>query len=195
VAAFPPPTLSLGIDSPLGQLFGDCVTAFTSAGTRFVEPDVSLIWEWLVSQPPTPFDTVFRQFEELLNKIARHRGPVDGISFVGRTWSTPHDALNYFKTWRTNVAVAVSQISTPVFFDPSWRTEAVTLLAKGIDTDRAFDRLPILADALEEAGCDHPLVLTHLREPYDHAHHCWVVDLLSFGGRPLATECAVISPR
>jgi hypothetical protein len=65
----------------------------------------------------------------------------------------------------------------PVEFTPKWRSETAVALASGIYTERAFDRMPILADALEEAGCDHPDVLTHCREPNaHHARGCWVVD-------------------
>lgn len=45
----------------------------------------------------------------------------------------------------------------------------------GVRDDRAFERLPILADALEEAGCDDELVLLHCRECANHAPDCWVV--------------------
>jgi hypothetical protein len=65
----------------------------------------------------------------------------------------------------------------PVVIDPTWRSETAVALATGIYADRAFDRLPILADALEEAGCDHPDVLNHCRQPdVSHARGCWVVD-------------------
>jgi hypothetical protein len=66
----------------------------------------------------------------------------------------------------------------PVTLDPSWLTSTVTALAHGIYADRAFDRLPILADALQDAGCDHPDVLAHCRGPGPHARGCWVVDLI-----------------
>lgn len=66
----------------------------------------------------------------------------------------------------------------PIAFDTSWRSETVVALATGIYADRAFDRLPILADALEEAGCDYPDILAHCREPGPHARGCWVVDLV-----------------
>ena len=59
---------------------------------------------------------------------------------------------------------------------PGWRTAAVTGLARAA-ADGAFDRLPVLADALEEAGCDHGLILAHLRHP-DPARGAWVVELL-----------------
>lgn len=64
----------------------------------------------------------------------------------------------------------------PVAFDPAWRTSVVVALAEGIYADRAFERLPILADALMEAGCDHPDVLAHCSGTGSHARGCWVVD-------------------
>ena len=60
--------------------------------------------------------------------------------------------------------------------NPAWLTATVTNLASVIYTDRAFDRLPILADALEEAGCRDADVLEHCRKPGVHARGCWVVD-------------------
>jgi len=63
-------------------------------------------------------------------------------------------------------------------FDPSWLTSAVVSLAEGIYTDRAFDRLPILADASQDAGCEHTDVLNHCRSDGPHVRGCWVVDLL-----------------
>lgn len=66
----------------------------------------------------------------------------------------------------------------PFSFADSWRSETVVAVATGIYAERAFDRMPILADALEEAGCDHPDVLAHCREPGPHVRGCWVVDLV-----------------
>jgi hypothetical protein len=53
----------------------------------------------------------------------------------------------------------------------------VLALARGIQRDQAFDRMPILADALQDAGCDDEAVLAHCREPREHVRGCWVVDL------------------
>ena len=66
----------------------------------------------------------------------------------------------------------------PVAADPRWLTPTVTALAAGIYADRAFDRMPVLADALEDAGCDDVDVLGHCRGPGPHVRGCWVVDLL-----------------
>jgi hypothetical protein len=67
----------------------------------------------------------------------------------------------------------------PLSLDPSWLTSSVVALAEGIYAERAFDRLPILADALQDAGCDNPEVLDHCREPGPHVRGCFVVDLLT----------------
>jgi hypothetical protein len=69
----------------------------------------------------------------------------------------------------------------PVSFDPAWltwHTGVIPKLAQGIYDGRAFDRLPILADALEEAGCTNADILNHCRQPGEHVRGCWVVDLL-----------------
>jgi hypothetical protein len=66
----------------------------------------------------------------------------------------------------------------PVRVNPLWLTPVVIALARGVYEDRAFDRLPILADALEEAGCDNAAILSHCREPGEHVRGCWVLDLV-----------------
>jgi hypothetical protein len=54
----------------------------------------------------------------------------------------------------------------------------VPKLAASIYEQRAFDRLPVLADALEEAGCTDADILGHLRGPGPHVRGCWAVDLI-----------------
>jgi hypothetical protein len=66
----------------------------------------------------------------------------------------------------------------PVTADPAWLTSGIIATAEAIYTERAFDRLPILADALEDAGCDNADLLTHLRGDGPHVRGCWAVDLV-----------------
>jgi hypothetical protein len=67
----------------------------------------------------------------------------------------------------------------PVTFDPAWRTTDVLLLARGTYEEKAFDRMPILADALQDAGCDSADILDHLRDPQaTHVRGCWALDLV-----------------
>jgi hypothetical protein len=65
--------------------------------------------------------------------------------------------------------------------NPDWLTSGggrVETVARGIHERLEFDGLPILADALEEAGCDDPVLLTHCREPGEHVDCCWVTDMI-----------------
>ncbi len=59
-----------------------------------------------------------------------------------------------------------------------WRQGLIGQLAQAIHEERAFERLPILADALEDAGCDEVELLDHLRHPGPHVRGCWALDLL-----------------
>ena len=60
----------------------------------------------------------------------------------------------------------------------TWNGGTIPKLAAAIYEERAFDRLPVLADALEDAGCADAEVLGHCRGGGDHARGCWVVDLV-----------------
>ena len=67
----------------------------------------------------------------------------------------------------------------PVALDQSWLTSDVLALARGIYDERAFDRMPILADALQDAGCTNEDALNHCRDTTQpHVRGCWVVDLV-----------------
>jgi hypothetical protein len=58
----------------------------------------------------------------------------------------------------------------------TWNGGCVRSLAESIYQEHAFDRMPILADALEEAGCTDAELLDHCRGPGPHTRGCWVVD-------------------
>ncbi len=66
----------------------------------------------------------------------------------------------------------------PVSAEPSWQTATVVSLAQAIYDQRRFQDMPILADALEEAGCTNEEVLAHCRSEGPHTRGCWLVDLL-----------------
>jgi hypothetical protein len=64
----------------------------------------------------------------------------------------------------------------PVGFDPTWRTPPAVAIARTAYEERRFEALPILADALEEAGCRNAAILEHCRSEGEHVRGCWVVD-------------------
>jgi hypothetical protein len=66
----------------------------------------------------------------------------------------------------------------PVTFSPLWRTDTALSLARTMYDSRDFSAMPILADALQDAGCDNDDILDHCRGPGTHVRGCWVVDLV-----------------
>jgi hypothetical protein len=69
----------------------------------------------------------------------------------------------------------------PIQIDPAWlqwRDGAAVHITQTIYDTRRFQDLPILADALEEAGCADADILGHCRGPGEHVRGCWVLDLL-----------------
>jgi hypothetical protein len=63
-------------------------------------------------------------------------------------------------------------------FRQTWLTPTVLRIARGVYADRDWVALPVLADALQEAGCEDEQVLGHLRGPGPHCRGCFVLDLL-----------------
>jgi hypothetical protein len=60
----------------------------------------------------------------------------------------------------------------------AWNDACVARMAQGIHEERAYDRVPILHDALLDAGCDDEAILSHCRAPGPHVRGCWAIDLI-----------------
>jgi hypothetical protein len=102
----------------------------------------------------------------------------------------PGLASDYAQYWAVHAGQADSTAALirdlfnpfhPVSLDPAWLTwndDAVRKMAQGIYGERRFEDLPILADALEDAGCTHAGLLAHCRHELPHCRGCWVVDCL-----------------
>lgn len=123
------------------------------------------------------------------SESARMAADVSRHLAIAAAFRTAHDANQFGTTeWRPAAlapeAAAQANLLRDIFgdpfefiaFDPDWRSANVVGIAEGIYADRAFDRLPILADALQEAGCERPEILGHCRGNGPHVRGCWVVD-------------------
>ncbi len=97
--------------------------------------------------------------------------------------------LNYLNAWGDpqcrprEVANLIRDIVgnpfRPVKFDAVWRTSTAVALAAQMYDSREFSAMPILADALQDAGCDNDDILNHCRDATAaHVRGCWVVDLV-----------------
>jgi hypothetical protein len=95
---------------------------------------------------------------------------VDAMEYVARAtaWNAKSDLIH----------CSFGNPFRPLTVDPSWLTSTVLAFASQMYESRDFSPMPILADALQDAGCDNDDVLNHCRQPGEHVKGCWVVDLL-----------------
>ena len=144
----------------------------------------------------TPQAVLRARFGELaaahgLKLLVRHQKGKYYFNLTG-----PFEAIDRFladsfpRAWMTSAgldityglpAADVDRVVADCRLDPAWlewRDGTVVHLARGICEERAFDRLPVLADALEEAGCTGPAILARCRQDGPSPHGCWVIDLI-----------------
>ena len=117
-------------------------------------------------------------FNRAIRQASNRAGPVpDGITRSHR-WHDEFQAA-YFAAIRPKadlIRCVFQNPHCPLAFPLKWRTSAVVDLARTMYESRDFAAMPILADALEEAGCEDADILTHCRGDGPHVRGCWVVD-------------------
>ena len=151
------------------------------AATRADEAFKSIKWSPLSSPPPNAM-AAFAVRAMLTRTEASFFAVEPHAKFAIDTASSAADATRNAFAERFDQAKLLRDIFgnpfRPVALDPAWLTEAAVGIARGIYDDRAFERMPILADALQDAGCENADILTHCREAGVHVRGCWVVDLV-----------------
>ena len=112
----------------------------------------------------------------------RAAGPAPpGGNPVATGWQTTWNAT--FAEARAHQAELVRDIFPPPGYTPvlrpDWRTDTAVALARQMDETGDFFAVPILADALQDAGCDDDIILDRCRAPSGiHCRGNWVVDLV-----------------
>jgi hypothetical protein len=123
-------------------------------------------------------------------------GQAADFTCVEDAWNAAYGALHHAgkaqaggESWPHSPPAGAARLARDLFAPPRqrarvrpewlvWADGLPVKLAEGAYADRAFDRLPVLADALEEAGCADPELLGHLRSPGPHVRGCWALDLI-----------------
>jgi hypothetical protein len=127
--------------------------------------------------------------EEITQEAARILHPRLGLfGGAGICWNGPHRGEPGYRAfqkrcrWQADVMRCVfGYLFGKHPLPPGWKKWSdgtLTRMAQAIYDERAFDRLPILADALEDAGCADAAILDHLRGPGPPVRGCWPLDLL-----------------
>jgi hypothetical protein len=152
-----------------------CETVLLSEDRRSGLPDDEVSASW-----------VARHLRHLPS-YCRRDGPVADFFWCIRDAASRSQADPNSKEWERDQCALVREIIgnpfRPVSVAPAWLSATVTALARRIYDDRRFNDMPILGDALEDAGCHDQDILNHCRQPTDHALGCWVIDLL-LGNEP-----------
>jgi hypothetical protein len=106
-------------------------------------------------------------------------GAVDS-QLLSELWDSVHPAVDAEHTTQADLLRCIfgPLLFRPVDFTSDWRTPTVIAIAQAIYDKRGFDDLPILGDALEDAGCTNTDILEHCRSSSNHVRGCWVVDFV-----------------
>jgi hypothetical protein len=164
--------------SGVGDLFDAWCLRSLRAAEEFAEgligpQELELAW-----------DAANEAFNEFDNREGREEA-----ALAARSVCESKDIIDWISPLTWKEAEASAALIREMFGNPfspaagimaflSWNDGTVPKLAQTIYDGRAFDRLPLLADALEDAGCDDADILSHCRTPGEHVRGCWVVDLL-----------------
>jgi hypothetical protein len=111
-------------------------------------------------------------------------GPETALEYAARAARDAAGERDWAAARKAQVRLAcdlLGHLLRQVAVSPAWLEAnggAVLQLARAIYQDHSFADLPVLADALEEAGCQDPDILDHCRSGLEHARGCWVVDAL-----------------
>ncbi|AMV27351.1 hypothetical protein VT84_23325 [Gemmata sp. SH-PL17] len=163
-------------------------------GPRLLSFLLDLLGDALLYEPA--FDVIFEieesvEYENLLAgatvgsvpihvELARMATPIQAerLRHVACSPGHSHNARTAIRDILRNIALIRGAPSRFVMFSPDWRTDTAVAIARRVSESRDFSALPVLADALQDAGCDNNDVLNHCREPGAHVCGCWVVDLV-----------------
>jgi hypothetical protein len=169
--------LGIGYDQPIALDYRASLT----------EPRI-LTLSWNRPAPPIPWDDIgpWREGHRRYDRATTRRIREWLATSERGGWNRWVQIARDFATFAKMIELHLCPVpcdesgrpSYPTTADPSWLTSTVTTLARQMYESRDFGPIPILADALQDAGCDHPDILAHCRGDGPHVRGCWVVDLI-----------------
>jgi hypothetical protein len=158
----------------------ELLNAYREARQAMVEADASV-----VRRPNLRRDEHWQRFEAAQAAALASATRNTTVTFISAAHALPVGDLKQLQSEFRRQADLIRDIFGNPFrrvaVDPAWLAwnhGTVPAIARHIYDDRAFHDLPILADALEDAGCTNTDLLDHCRGPGPHVRGCWAVDLL-----------------
>jgi hypothetical protein len=144
--------------------------------------DLAAAWAYQGAYPGGDVAGIFTALAAL-----RRTSPFDAATAVVRAlWEAALESQSesWFRTDPCHTDLFRDVVANPfrqAAINPAWRSwsnNTVQKMAQAIYDGRTFGQLPVLADALEDAGCDNPDILAHCRSGGEHVCGCWALDLL-----------------
>jgi hypothetical protein len=162
-----------------------------------------VLWDGLTKTAHREFERIERRVEQ----VRSPRSGGAGIDDYAARWLAPHasadveNSLEFLhmlfndtastihgcklalpkaveRAWAACLRDIFANPFRPVRFNPDWRTTEAVQLAKRMYNAREFAAMPILANGLEDAGCENTDILDHCRGTGPHVRGCWVLDLV-----------------
>ncbi len=164
------------LPAPLPGLFGWCEMRSAGGPRRLVSYDLNSphVREWVEERGVRKTLSSLEHLSEAVGLLAS----VSAATPIATERENFDNRTEFLRSWWAAILRAIEDVRRQPVLDPSCLTSTVVSLAEGIHADRAFDRLPILADALQDAGCEDEDILDHCRTPGPHGHGCCVIDLV-----------------
>jgi hypothetical protein len=153
-----------------GEMYARRVDSGEGAGEWGVRQELAWAVAYAATRPLSVIAVAQRVAEAALQART-------GEMLLARTPSSVAAAAEQSLAMRSVVWEVVGNPFRPVAINPAWRTDTAVALARQMYDSRDFGAMPILADALQDAGCDSEEVLGHCRDAHaNHVRGCWVVD-------------------
>jgi hypothetical protein len=147
------------------------------SGIGGVIPDAASVWTAFAAVAAVEGSAGFRRVPICVLEALRCESSSELRGEVTAEWAASF-ATEEWVTQANSVREVFGNPYCPVSVDRSWLTPTVASLTESIYQEESFDRLRMLADGLEEAGCTNTEILNHCRSPGPHVRGCWVIDLL-----------------
>lgn len=155
------------------------------AGERYADGLATKKELWNIRQTIDRYDGPKCREDDIACSAVQSDSAIAAIMAVGISYSllcrTPVSSDDYW-THMCAEAELIREVFgnpfQPIATSSEWATPAVIAISRLIYEDRCFEEMCILADSLEEAGCNSTAVLNHCRYPGQHVRGCWVLDLL-----------------
>jgi hypothetical protein len=178
-----PKRLRFSVAEPLSRLVRYCETycVVECCGIDAFEIDSARIDLWITEVGIVIAETALNQLDQLIEETTQFKGKVESSDCFNQVWSWSWQARRYLESWRRELVAAFRQqfgVETFAKTILAWKHGTILALAETIHRKKSTILLPVLADALIDAGCSHESLVSHCRLPHEEHGSCCIAEIL-----------------